>query len=274
MNEESKIGEERLKQIIKQAFHEETDIKPVPAPHGKQPTDWKDLQIKVKEIYENLGCKVKEDVKIKGARTEHQIDVFAVFDFCGQNYRTIIECKYWNSRVKKGQVSALLGIIADIGSEKGVIVSKKGFQSGARKLAMYTNISLVTYDELVRDSEQFINKFKLESAIKRLKRMESPFLKFYGLMKDEAEKIGEWWYPTAEGFSLLGIISILRDKIETIETRTYPAGFIFGSLYMKDGTKEVWRSAKNQSELIELILANITTLELEYETLKGKIFSE
>jgi hypothetical protein len=270
----SKIGKERLKQIINTAFQEEPVLKTVPASPNMQPTDWKDLQIKVKEIYESLGCDAKEDINVQGIRTKHQIDVFAVFNFGGQVYRTIIECKYWNSRVKKGQVGTLLGVIADIGAEKGVIVSKKGFQSGAREFARYTNISLVSYDELVRDSEHFINKFKLESAIKRLEKMENPFTKFYDLMTDEAEKSDAWWYPNLEGSLLLGVISILKHKIEHIETITYPAGFIFGSLYLRPGVKEVKKFAKNQSEYTDLILSNITTLELEFETLKGKIFGE
>ena len=269
--EESKIGKEKVQEIIKEAFKEQLAPKPEGLKQELQPKDWKDLQIKVKQIYLNLGCDTNEDFVVKGMRTEHRIDVFAVFNFGGQTYRTIIECKYWNSKVKKAQVGTSIGIIDDIGAEKGIIVSKKGFQSGARKLAMCTNISLTTYDELLRDSALFINKFKLENALKRLEKMETPFLKFHDLMKEEAEKISEWWYPTNEGYTLLGIISILKHKIESIDRKSYPASFIFGSLHRG---KEVWKCAHNQSEYIDLILSNITTLELEFEALKDRIFAE
>jgi predicted Mrr-cat superfamily restriction endonuclease len=73
-----------------------------------------------------LGCRAQENVIVGGGKAKHQIDVLATFEFGGQNYRIIIECKQWNSKVKKSQVSSLIGILADIGAEKGIIASKMG----------------------------------------------------------------------------------------------------------------------------------------------------
>jgi predicted Mrr-cat superfamily restriction endonuclease len=138
--EGSKIGKERVKEIVEDALSEPRLQEYESAGSTGRPKDWKDLQVKVKEIYSNLGCQAEENVIVGGGKTKHQIDVLATFQFGGQNYRIIIDCKHWSSRVKKSQVSSLIGVLADIGAEKGIIVSKMGFQRGAYKLAAYTNI--------------------------------------------------------------------------------------------------------------------------------------
>jgi hypothetical protein len=195
-----------------------------------------------------------------------------MFDFGGQTYRTIIECKYWDSRVKKAQVATLMGVIADIGAEKGIIVSKKGFQMGARKLAAYTNISLVTYDELLRDSAIFVNRFKLMDAQKRIKKMKAPLKRFQNLMRDEAYKMGEFWYPSFEGGNLQGGLLMLEDKIESVDTLTYPRAFIFSTI--REPEKEIWKKANNPKEYTDFILENIAILEYEFKLCRDKIFSE
>ena len=272
MEEDSKIRKELFEEIINEAFKEQSVPKPEPLePEEEQPKDWKDLQVKVKQIYLNLGCDAIDDKLVKGIRTNHKIDVFVNFNFGGQDYRIIIECKHWNSRVEKAQVGTLLGVISDIGAEKGIIVSKKGFQAGAHKLATYTNIALLTYDELLRDSSFFIHKFKLMNAKQKIKDIKTPFLRFFDLMIKEAEAIGEWWYPSQEGYALLGLTSILEFKIESLNERTYPTGFVFGSL--RKDEKEIWKSANNEKEYVDFILENTAILEYEFETLKEKIFS-
>jgi predicted Mrr-cat superfamily restriction endonuclease len=177
---ESKIGDERLKEIIRDAMNEPKPQKISVTCSAEQPKSWRDLQTKVKEIYSSLGYQVQENITVGGGKAKHQIDVLVTFEFGGQNYRIIIECKYWSSKVKKSQVSSLIGILADTGAEKGIIVSKMGFQRGAYSLATYTNIELLTYDELLQKAELFVERFRIQDGLGHILRR--PFVKFLSSM--------------------------------------------------------------------------------------------
>lgn len=78
---------------------------------------------------------------------EHQIDVLIEQSNGLQSIRTAIECKYWNKRVPRDRVLAFVGVLEDTNIEKGVIVSKEGFQSGAMEVAKARNIDLVEMRE-------------------------------------------------------------------------------------------------------------------------------
>lgn len=269
---ESKIREDKFKKVVEEALRTPTSQVNETTKLGDRPKDWKDLQIKVKEIYENLGCEVKEDVKIKGARTKHKIDVLASFEFGGQNYRIVIECKYWNTKVKKIQVGSLLGILADIGAEKGIIVSTMGFQSGAQRLASYTNIELLTFDELKEKSKRFIEKLKIRNALDRIHSLSIPFAKFRSMMSEEAEKKDLFWYPSEHGWNFIASLATLRSNIELLDLKTFPRAYIYS--FISKRKKEVFKVAKNRAEYLEFALNNLKILEKEYEKFKKQIFSE
>ena len=77
----------------------------------------------------------------------YQIDVLAKQSNGLQTVRTAIECKYWKKRVTRNVVSNLATLLEDTNIEKGVVVSKEGFTSGAIALAKQKNISLVEMRE-------------------------------------------------------------------------------------------------------------------------------
>ena len=77
----------------------------------------------------------------------YQIDVLTRQSNGLQTVRTAIECKYWKKRVTRNVVSNLITTVEDTNIEKGVIVSKEGFTSGAIALAKQRNISLVEMRE-------------------------------------------------------------------------------------------------------------------------------
>lgn len=271
---ESRIGEEKFREIVKEALSELEPQKLDSTIPIEEPENWKELQVKVAEIYRNLGCEVEEEVQIGGGKTKHRVDVLATFEFGGQKYRIVIECKYWNSKVKKSQVSSFIGVLADIGAEKGIIVSKMGFQRGAHKLAAYTNIELLTFNQLRQKSALFIDRFKIHNAFDRIRSLRNPFLRFFWRMKEEASKKDLWWYPSAEGDNFRGALSILQSRIEQIDLETFPRRYYFSFISKKKRKDEIHKRARNRREYLDLILENLAILEKEYEEFKDKIFSE
>jgi hypothetical protein len=91
----------------------------------------------------NLVADVQRDVHIQGRSTKHQIDVTFEFTAGPISYRTILQCKDWTSAVKQEQVLAFNSVLADIpGQPRGIIVSRSGFQEGARNVAEHHGIKL------------------------------------------------------------------------------------------------------------------------------------
>ncbi len=110
--------------------------------------NWRDLQKLSAELFKSLGCYAEIDKIIEGARAKHKIDVWITFNKFGLDIKWVIECKYWNTNVPKEKVLALKGIIEDVGADRGVLISRKGFQSGAIKASQKANITLTTIEEL------------------------------------------------------------------------------------------------------------------------------
>ena len=91
----------------------------------------------------NVCAKVERDVILEGRSTNHQIDVTFEFIAGSVSYRTIVQCKDWGSPVKQEQVLAFRSVLEDIrGQPRGIMVSRSGFQEGARRYAEDHGIKL------------------------------------------------------------------------------------------------------------------------------------
>ena len=87
--------------------------------------------------------KVRHDVTMKGRTTRHQIDVLWRFSVGGIKYTTIVQAKNWTKPISKSAVLAFREVLNDLPHQpRGVIVTKTGFQSGAKSLANKYGIKL------------------------------------------------------------------------------------------------------------------------------------
>ncbi|SDT03817.1 restriction endonuclease [Winogradskyella sediminis] len=118
--------------------------------------NWKDYEETTKFIYETLGKDKGVSIecygnscKVVGKSTvEHQIDVLTKHSDGIHEYKTAIECKYWNDNINKDIIMKVAEIVEDAGLNKGIIVSKKGFTKDATDFAKYRNIGLVELREM------------------------------------------------------------------------------------------------------------------------------
>lgn len=124
--------------------------------------DWKDYEELTKYIYECLGKQAGVKVegygsscKIKGkSGIDHQIDVLTSHTDGVHNYRTGIECKYWEEPVNKDIVMKVAEIIEDARISKGIIVSKRGFTDDGILFAAHKNIGLVELREIEEEDRK------------------------------------------------------------------------------------------------------------------------
>lgn len=73
---------------------------------------------------------------------KHQIDVYLEYEKDGITQRMAIECKNYSRRISLEKVCAFKGVLDDLDGVSGIMVSKVGFQRGAKKYAQKYGISL------------------------------------------------------------------------------------------------------------------------------------
>ena len=113
--------------------------------------DDKEYEAITAALYKALGEGSGITIECFGARCRvqgksgswYQIDVLASQSNGLQTVRTAIECKYWKKKATRNVVSNLIATLEDTNIEKGVVVSREGFTSGAILLAKQKNVSLV-----------------------------------------------------------------------------------------------------------------------------------
>ena len=109
-----------------------------------------EYELLVREIYQAINSSeavktidVKHNVRVEGrSGCKHQIDVFWEFVMMGEIHRVVVECKNYSDLVSIAKVRDFFGVLYDIGSARGIFVSKMGFQSGTKAFANYYGISL------------------------------------------------------------------------------------------------------------------------------------
>nr|NJM04761.1 restriction endonuclease [Desulfobacula sp.] len=134
---------------------------------------WKELQNATAELFKSVGCTTEVEIDVEGARGKHNIDVYVQFKMLSFKCVWVIECKNWGSNIPKEKVLALQSIVQDVGADKGVLVSKKGFQSGAIRCAQHSNIILTDFDDLRAYIYAEINNHGWDDLSRRVKYISS-----------------------------------------------------------------------------------------------------
>ena len=78
---------------------------------------------------------------------KREFDIYWEYEIAGIKYRTVIECKDYNSSVSIADIDALLGKTQSIPGLRLVFATKKGYQSGAKTKAVRNNVDLLIVRE-------------------------------------------------------------------------------------------------------------------------------
>ncbi|MGA6981767.1 MAG: restriction endonuclease [Candidatus Sulfotelmatobacter sp.] len=110
---------------------------------------WQEYQYRTAELLQQLGWEAEPDDPIRAPNgVVHRVDVSARMMLAGVPVLWIVECKLWNRPVPKEKISALKDIVNDLGADRGLLMSEKGFQAGAMRLAATKNITLSSFANL------------------------------------------------------------------------------------------------------------------------------
>ena len=115
----------------------------------------------IKPIY------VRHDIKLQGqSEQEYQIDVYFEYENHSGKQRVVIECKDYKSSVPISRVRDFFGVLHDLGDNvKGVMVSKKGFQRGAKTFAKQYGVSLIELREV--SEEEIIGEINTKTHLEK-----------------------------------------------------------------------------------------------------------
>jgi hypothetical protein len=113
--------------------------------------DWGGFEKLVAMLHETGDVAVERDVTLQGrSGAPRQIDVLIRHRQGFYEHLVVVECKYWQHNVERLHVDALATTIREVGADRGVIFSSKGFQSGAISQAAAENIDLFVVRDLAR----------------------------------------------------------------------------------------------------------------------------
>lgn len=102
-------------------------------------------------LHETGDVAVERDVTLPGrSGASRQIDVLIRHRQGFYEHLVVVECKYWQHNVERLHVDALATTIREVGADRGVIFSSKGFQTGAIRQAEADNIDLFVVRDLAR----------------------------------------------------------------------------------------------------------------------------
>jgi hypothetical protein len=136
---------------------------------AKVPESWEELEDLIQAILAECGMKATRQVTIKLPRGSVDVDVLAEETVDGITSITVCECKNWKARIPKEIVHSFRTVMLETGANKGYIISREGFQSGAIEAAEATNINLVTFEQFQeRHFEKWYRNrlWAIEDAIK------------------------------------------------------------------------------------------------------------
>ncbi|MDH1068957.1 restriction endonuclease [Acinetobacter johnsonii] len=78
---------------------------------------------------------------------ERQFDIYWEYALGGITYKSVIECKDYNSKISIEKIDALQGKLNDFPNLRGIFATKKGYQSGAEIKAKERDIELLIVRE-------------------------------------------------------------------------------------------------------------------------------
>jgi hypothetical protein len=130
---------------------------------------WERYQHETAELLRELGfTAIVDDSLTEPNGTVHKVDVSARRTLAGVSLLWVVECKFWNRRVPKEKVGTLKATVDWVGADRGLLMSEKGFQSGAIRMAVQKNITLSGLVDLRENAADELLAARIIAADRRL----------------------------------------------------------------------------------------------------------
>ncbi len=149
--------------------------------------NYKEYELFVRKYFqEQLNQSFGENIPVLHQRdliapdgSEYNIDLHYTFNIENFEYLTIIECKHWNTSISRDLVLTLDSKRNSLKAHKAIMVTSKGFQSGAITFAKNNSIGLIKitqngdieiYSNFSGNYDDYCIKLMEKTAIKQSKK--------------------------------------------------------------------------------------------------------
>ena len=94
----------------------------------------------------NIKIEINKKIVDKNG-LKREFDVYWEYELAGIKYKTVIECKDYQSNISLEKIDALVGKLQDFPDIRGIFATRKGYQSGAKDKAEKNKIDLLIFRE-------------------------------------------------------------------------------------------------------------------------------
>jgi len=216
---------------------------------------WQEYQEDVAVYFRSLGLSAETDATILGARTKHDIDVLVTFEHVGFEIKWLVECKHWKSRVSKLHVMAFREIVADVGADRGILLSESGCQRGAHEAAALTNIQLSSIAELKESTAAKISSVRLVELLDRVARAKD---RYWDIPKEERIRVGLRFEYGEHYYSGAQVVDMCSDILTRACSNKYPFQSETPGAFAHFGPEKYFESP---SEVIAVVEEKMSDLE-------------
>lgn len=209
---------------------------------------WKQYQEDAAACFRSLGLEAFTDETVEGVRTKHDIDVLVKSHHVGFDITWIVECKLWKTPITKLHVLALREIVADVGADRGIILSESGFQSGAEEAANLTNVRLMSLNEVRETARDSFNAMRLRELYDRVEMCRE---RYWNISKSDRIEAG--LRPDSGGYSYSGAraIDCCSDLLARAFRGTYPFQSDSLEIYARFGNDKIFESPEEIIQIVE-----------------------
>lgn len=217
---------------------------------------WQKYQEEVATFFKSLELETITDFTVQGVRTTHDVDVFVRSHHVGFDVVWIVECKHWAGRVTKLHVLALREIVADVGADRGILLSESGFQSGAIEAATLTNVHVASLAELRGTTSAEITAMRLRELYDRIETCRECY---WNIPKQTRIECGLRPDVGAAGYSGDHVIAFASELVAKAFRGNYPVEIDSMVAFAILGNTRQFASGSEILSLVEPMIAELET---------------
>lgn len=106
----------------------------------------KEILAEFREAYPDATILPNQFIKGRKTKRKRQIDVWIEGHIAGVQFTIAVDCKSYSRRVDIKKVESFIGMLDDLGAQYGIIITQKGYTSGALLRAQYETAARIELD--------------------------------------------------------------------------------------------------------------------------------
>lgn len=216
--------------------------------------DWKEYQEEAAEFFRSLGLLAETDVTLVGVRTTHDVDVVVRSKHVGFEILWLVECKHWKTPVSKLHVLGLREIVADIGADRGIVLSESGFQSGAVEAANLTNVQVTSIAALSLEAANDISAMQLRELFDRIESCKDSY---WELDKEHRIEAGLRPEVGGHGYSSIFVMDFCRELLSRAFRGLFPIEMGMSGILIDPAMSSTFSSSQEVLAIAEPLIQEL-----------------